>query len=263
LEKEILQKDENGGVPEDAVFGVSYTSICIDVPKYLAWLYRTVTALGANIIKTTLDSSNGLGGIVTDAKQILLQATGTSSNASGGDIFALINCTGLSARHFLPKLEAEKLYPIRGQTLLVKGECKLARTYTHFPLDAQVNEDELTYVIPRPGSGTAILGGCKQAGNWDANVDEGLSERILERVRRWGLAEELMKRDGGFEVLSTQVGFRPGRKGGPRVEVEMRDGEEGKIEGVWVVHAYGHAGGGYQASVGSAEKVVRLLEGLP
>lgn len=251
------------------MFGVSYTSICIDVPKYLSWLYDTVIKLGVDVVKTTLDMENGLEGVVGHAKEILRQhrnGSGKGRLEGEGDIFALINCTGLSAQHFLPAHEAEKLYPIRGQTLLVKGECKLARTFTGFS-----PEDELTYVIPRPSSGTAILGGCKQLNNWNSAVDEALSSRILARVKEWGLAEELRTHDegtdGGFEVLSTQVGFRPGRKGGPRVEVEgeMGDGEGrngGKIGGVWVVHSYGHAGGGYQASVGSAEKVVRLIEGL-
>lgn len=95
-------------------------------------------------------------------------------------------------------------------------------------------------------------------GSWEKEIDEELSARILRRVAEWKLAEELRTGDdGGFEVLSTQVGFRPGRKGGPRVEIEVG----GKVEGVWVVHAYGHGGAGYQNSVGSAEKVVRLVEG--
>ena len=60
--------------------------------------------------------------------------------------------------------------------------------------------------------------------------------------------------EGDFEVLSIQVGRRPGRKGGPRVELEKE-----RVKGVRVVYAYGHDGAGYQNSVGSAEKVVRLL----
>jgi D-amino-acid oxidase len=51
-----------------------------------------------------------------------------------------------------------------------------------------------------------------------------------------------------------QCGLRPGRKGGPRVEQEVLDG--GRVR---VVHAYGHAGAGYQNSVGSARKVVGLV----
>ena len=69
--------------------------------------------------------------------------------------------------------------------------------------------------------------------------------------------ELLTGEDGGFEVLSVQCGLRPGRRGGVRVEEEVLKGEGERV--VRVVHAYGHAGAGYQNSVGSARKVVRLV----
>lgn len=53
-----------------------------------------------------------------------------------------------------------------------------------------------------------------------------------------------------------QVGLRPGRKGGVRVEREVLG------SGRRVVHAYGHAGAGYQNSVGCARKVVSLVRML-
>ncbi|RAL60557.1 hypothetical protein DID88_009753 [Monilinia fructigena] len=49
--------------------------------------------------------------------------------------------------------------------------------------------DELLYVIPRPGSGTSVVGGCKQKNNWDPTPDYALTERILERVKSAGWAE--------------------------------------------------------------------------
>jgi D-amino-acid oxidase len=207
-------------------------------------LRESVEGLGARFIKAELDVSSGLSGVVRSAKSI-----------SGiPDPVAVINACGLSARRFLPEAEASLLYPIRGQTVLVKGEAASSRAFSPASLGK-----EGCYVIPRPGSGTTILGGLKDAGSYEEKVDSELTGRILERVKRWKLAEELRMGEGGeFEVISEQVGWRPGRKGGPRVEV---DGE-GRIEGVWVVHAYGHSGGGYQGSVGSAEKVVRLVGGL-
>lgn len=45
------------------------------------------------------------------------------------------------------------------------------------------------------------------------------------------------------------------RKGGPRIEIER--------ERKWdapVVHAYGHSGAGYQASWGTAERVLELVQ---
>lgn len=49
------------------------------------------------------------------------------------------------------------------------------------------------------------------------------------------------------------VGLRPMRKGGPRVGKE-------RIRGVWTVHNYGHGGYGYQASYGSADAAVCLVD---
>ena len=220
---------------------------------YLKYLFSRVNALGGVIIKMEpgLTTTAGLAGVVSPAKQILGMAQ--DRDVEDAEILAVVNCTGLTAREFASEKEKEKLFPIRGQTILVKGEAKMARTFTDFGIS-----DEISYVIPRPGSGTTILGGCKQKGNDSSEIDEELSERILGRIKDWGLAEELRTGEGSeFEVLSTQVGFRPGRTGGPRVEVEG-----GKVDGVNVVHSYGHAGAGYQNSVGSAKKVVKLIESL-
>lgn len=237
-------------VPAGVVFGVRYQSICINVPGYLNYLLGKVKELDARVVKADVDVLNGLEGVITDAKKRLRDVDGSVKEE---DIFAVINCTGLAARHFVGKAESEKLYPIKGQTILVQGEARMARTYVGFG-----EEHELAYVIPRPGSGTTILGGCKQAGNWSGEVDEELNGRILEVIKNVSLAEELRDEKGEFEVLSYQVGHRPGRKGGPRVETE---GEE-KIDMAWLVHSYGHSGSGYQNSVGSAEKVVKLISAL-
>ena len=60
----------------------------------------------------------------------------------------------------------------------------------------------------------------------------------------------------GIEALSVirhGVGLRPGREGGTRIEKEC-------IDGLPIVHSYGHGGGGYQSSYGCAEEVVRLVD---
>lgn len=52
------------------------------------------------------------------------------------------------------------------------------------------------------------------------------------------LAPELLGPDGKFEVLGIQVGLRPSREGGPRLETEFVDDK------YTVVHSYGHSGAG-------------------
>lgn len=254
LERERAREGDGENVPDGAVFGVKYQSVCIDIPQYLSFMFRRMKDTGMTVIRQEVDVSNGLEGVVKDAKRTLME---NDKSIQEGDIFAVINCTGLGARHFVGVEEAAKLFPVRGQTILVKGEATKARTYVGFG-----EEDEVVYVIPRPRSGTTILGGCKQVGNWSAEVDEELNQRIVERIKGWGLAEELRMQGGakekGFEVISYQVGLRPGRKGGPRVEVE----KDGKVDGCWVVHSYGHGGGGYQCSSGCGERVAEIVGGL-
>lgn len=64
------------------------------------------------------------------------------------------------------------------------------------------------------------------------------------------------------EVLREQVGLRPGRKCGVRIEVEEVNLGTGEEEKVQVVHQYGHAGAGFQCSIGSAMKVLGIIESL-
>ena len=57
----------------------------------------------------------------------------------------------------------------------------------------------------------------------------------------------------GLGIIRHGVGLRPLREDGPRVERE-------NINGVWVVHNYGHGGFGYQASYGCAMTAVKLVD---
>lgn len=58
-----------------------------------------------------------------------------------------------------------------------------------------------------------------------------------------------------LEVVRHNVGLRPVRNGGIRLERE-------RIGGVDVIHAYGHGGYGYQTSWACTEEVVRLAQGV-
>ena len=64
-------------------------------------------------------------------------------------------------------------------------------------------------------------------------------------------------------ILRSCVGLRPNRRGGVRVStsVEQLDWNEGWTNQIALVaHNYGHAGFGYQASIGCANKVVADIE---
>ena len=121
-----------------------------------------------------------------------------------------------------------------GVTVLVKGEATAVSS-----LDGP-NPVERLYVIPRPGSGTTILGGTMQEDVWDEHPDPAQTERMLKGNAR--LCSELLTGDdGGFEVISVQCGLRPARKGGARVENEIISDGGGRRD-IVVTHAYGHSG---------------------
>jgi D-amino-acid oxidase len=237
-------KNEKGG-EQKLHFGLEFDTVCIDVPRYLSYLKENIEKLGAKLVKHKVSTDRGVESVV---KELMF----LDSSSSPSKPYGIVLATGLSSAKFLPMEEAEKLYPIRGQTVLVKGETTKAITHI---FSSTSYSDELTYIVPRPGSGCTIIGGCKQAGNWEEAEDKELTKRILERAK--GLVPQLLN-NGDFEIVSVQVGRRPGREGGPRVELETENGLEG-FDGK-LVWAYGHSGAGYQNSVGSARKVVQLLE---
>lgn len=55
-----------------------------------------------------------------------------------------------------------------------------------------------------------------------------------------------------LSIIRHGVGLRPYRQNGTRIEKE-------RINGVWVVHNYGHGGFGYQSSYGCSQKAVTLV----
>jgi D-amino-acid oxidase len=238
---EVMGTPSPGNMDEPVLFAARYESVCINVPRYLKYLMERVTALGGKFVKAMVETEGGVEGVVEHVKRVVTE------QSPYRDVDTVVLATGLLSKQFLPKEEADKLYPVRGQTVLVKGEASKATTQIFAG-------GEISYVIPRPGSGTTILGGCKEVGNWNEEQDVKLTEKILRRAKVMVPELLLPSRKGEFEVLSVQVGRRPGRKGGPRVEMEKE-----RVSGARVVHAYGHEGAGYQNSVGSAEKVVRLL----
>ncbi|KAG9233438.1 FAD dependent oxidoreductase [Amylocarpus encephaloides] len=219
----------NSERPSNTIFGVEWTSFCFNVPRYLQYLLAKVEEHGGRCVQLTLPTTAGLENAITVA-----------SGAVDGKVDLFINATGLAAG----KVAGDsKVFPTRGQTVLVEGEAQMART--------RKGDGYIAYTIPRPGSGTTVLGGCNEAGNWDEKIDESLHEKILERTKI--LAPELLDSNGSHTILSRQVGFRPSRQGGPRVEFE-------NVSEKLVLHCYGHGGAGYQNSIGCSRKVLTVVE---
>ncbi|KAF2768128.1 DAO-domain-containing protein [Teratosphaeria nubilosa] len=219
-------------------------AMAVNVTHYLQYLQYRIKEMGGKVIKARLPTYSGFAHALSAAETLALV-----NGQPRVDVF--VNATGLGAAKLCGD---ETMYPVRGQTVLVKGEADSIRT--------RLGDGYTAYCIPRPGSGTTILGGTKQVDSWDDRVDPTTTEVILERCS-WMVPELRTGRghvDRGFEVVSVQCGFRPARRDGVRVEKEIvREGAGVGVKGKKVVHAYGHSGAGYQNSVGCARLVVRLV----
>jgi glycine/D-amino acid oxidase-like deaminating enzyme len=160
----------------------------------------------------------------------------------------VVNCTGLSSKKLGGVLD-DKLYPIRGQIVVVRNDPgpMLATSGT------DDGEDEVLYIMTRAAGGGTILGGSYQKNQWDPLPDLNLASRIMKRAvaAHPGLVKEGEGIEG-LDIIRHGVGLRPAREGGPRIERE-------RVEGVDVVHNYGHGGFGYQASFGCAGSAVKLV----
>ncbi|EMC91718.1 hypothetical protein BAUCODRAFT_302218 [Baudoinia panamericana UAMH 10762] len=213
--------------------GTSFTSVCINTALYLPWLASQCLKHGVVVRRAILSH--------------ILEAANLHHSGKRADL--IVNCTGLSSLR-LGGVEDTTLYPARGQIVLVRNDPQVMASIS----GTDDGGDEATYIMHRAAGGGCILGGCLQKDNWESQVDPNLAIRIMKRCIE--LCPKLVPEGKGIEALSIirhGVGLRPMRKGGPRVEREV-------IDGVPVVHNYGHGGYGYQTSYGAAQAAVALVE---
>lgn len=225
-----MPKDE---LPPGYESGLSLTTVGINTALYLPWLASQCLKLGVTL-------QRGIVSHVTEAADL---------HHSGKNADLVINCTGLSSLK-LGGVEDKALYPGRGQIAIVRNDP--GRIYGSSGTDD--GDDESCYIITRAAGGGTILGGCLQEHNWESQPDQNLAVRIMKRAVE--LCPDMVPRGKGIEGLSVirhGVGLRPLRKGSIRIEKEV-------IDGVKVVHNYGHGGYGYQTSYGTADAVKKLVD---
>lgn len=227
----VLSSEEMKVNAPSATFGYEAESFVINVQAYLPWLQGEALKRDIEFQRTTVSDINDVLEAYPAAK-------------------AVFNCTGLGS-YSLKGVEDKFLYPTRGQVMLVENpEIEMKRMYFRSP--QRVNKDT-TYVFPRNPGGGVILGGCRFDNEWEGAVDLEFAEDIKRRC--CALAPELGKPED-LKVIQHGVGLRPSRKGGARIERELK-GER------LVVHNYGAGGAGYQASWGMAKNAVDLLQNEP
>jgi D-amino-acid oxidase len=116
-----------------AAAGISFTTLTIDTPKYLNYLLSRFLASGGTVARGTVQHINQ----VIEGGATALSGSGKPSHAD-----AVVVCAGLGAR-MLGGVEDKGMYPIRGQTVLLKAPwIKYGRTMVE-------KDGSRTYTIPR------------------------------------------------------------------------------------------------------------------
>ncbi|KAJ1822693.1 hypothetical protein LPJ56_000722 [Coemansia sp. RSA 2599] len=235
-------------LPAGIKYGLQYTTLLINVPRYLVYLKSKFIGAGGRIHRHKLGH--------------IREAIGFASKKPAGTPAIIVNCTGLGSRE-LGGVNDMDMYPIRGQTVVVYAP-EAKRTITRIG-------SQFSYVIPR-GDGTAVIGGTAERGCWDDRPDVQKTQTILRRTlelepnllsggeRVWadksiGEKVNALKK----AVVSINVGFRPAREGGVRLQAQTLCAPDSS-EALDVVHCYGHAGYGYQSSIAFAESVYRMFK---
>lgn len=263
MQFKILCRSE---VPEFADWGTFYRTIALDPSIYLHYLQSRCLSLGVSFRRATLDH-------IHDAFLLGHGPAGDNSPQTvATDI--VVNCTGLLASRLGGVMDTT-VRPMRGQLVIVENE-----SHGMFSLSGEEGMDEEIdencYIIDRPagksrntsaarfqlrltlnaGGGTA-LGGSYHV-TWDHEPDMALAERIMQRAVR--VCPGLVPPGASAEklrVIRHQVGLRPVRDGGPRIEKQVyHHPEHGALR---VVHCYGAGGFGFQSSYGMASKAARLV----
>lgn len=146
-----------------------------------------------------------------------------------GKFDIVMNCTGLGARLLC---NDKTLLPVRGQVFKVDAPW----------LDKFYYGGSDTYIIP--GIWAATLGGTRNFNSWDTTVSKYDSACIWDKCTR------IVPRLARAPVLAEAVGLRPYR---PIVRVEPEI-----INGLKVVHNYGHGGYGVTSAPGTAHAAASL-----
>jgi len=175
-----------------------------------------------------LDRLVGLG-VTPQARTV------TSFAEVAGEAGTVVNCTGLASRRLVPDAA---LTPTRGQLVLVANP-----GVSTFFIEVDDEGPELTYLFPH--ADYVVLGGTFGPGDENLTASPATAEAI---IRRCAVVEPTLR---DAEVLGHRVGLRPSR-----AAVCLG---RGAVDGVPLIHNYGHGGAGITLSWGCADAVLALI----
>lgn len=176
-----LGKEE---LPAGAVFGLDFgNTFRVNTQVYLQWLLAQALSKAIAMVRREYAS---IAALLQDFPHTTL----------------LVNASALGSLK-LDDVRDEKVYPTRGQTVLVaEPKTPMQRMYFRSPKRIDPNT---TYVFPRPLGGGVILGGSRQEGDWNPEVDMELAKDIMNKCCE--LAPELGKPED-LQIISHNVGLR-------------------------------------------------------
>ncbi|KAF4462797.1 D-amino-acid oxidase [Fusarium albosuccineum] len=214
----LLPKDQ---LPKGAKGGSTYMTVVLNPHIFLPWLKRNLESSGVKFKRMNLESLSDAGHL-------------------GHDV--LVNATGAGPA-YLSDIKDTNMELLRGQTIVIKSDYK----------KCLMRDDgkDYTYVIPRL-DGTAIIGGIRDPDILNTQVSDEVNRDIVRRVHKC-LPEHFSADLADYEIVGYNVGIRPYRSSGMRIEKEVKDGQN-------IVHAYGITGGGYIFSFGVARQAVKLVD---
>jgi D-amino-acid oxidase len=175
-----LRPADPADVPEGFAVGFRATVPMIDMPQYLDYLTRRLTAAGCQIEAREVRSLTD----VADAAPIVVNCAGLGAGALTGD---------------------DTVRPLFGQHVVLTNP-GLRQVFLELN-----SGPEWTCFFPHPQR--VVCGGISVPGRWDTTPDPDLTRRIVQRCRR------VEPRLGEAEVIETITGLRPDRPS-VRVESE-------------------------------------------
>ena len=214
-------------LPKGVKWGCEYQSFCVNVPVYCSHLNSRFVEKGGRLIRRKLAN--------------LLSAFEVAREEGLDKPLTVVNCSG---RNFDTDTAVSI---IRGQTCLVRNQ--YGKTVTR-----QNSDGSWAALIPRPLNGGTIVGVSKEIGDMEGKARAATREKMLRQAIE--AFPDFVKSEKEFDIITDNVGRRPFREGGLRLEVESLEAGQKRI-----IHAYGIGGRGYETSWGIAERVLELFSG--
>jgi D-amino-acid oxidase len=152
---------------------------------------------------------------------------------------AVINCSGIHAAQLA---HDPTVYPIRGQLVVVSNP-----GITEFFSEDTGDSPDLTHYLPH--GDTVVLGGIAVPHDERTEPDPAIAMLIVDRCAA------IEPRLRGARILEHRVGLRPTR---PEIRLDLN-----RLDGIDVIHNYGHGGAGVSLAWGCAAEIRQLLTDGP